>query len=207
MESRESARLEAFSDAVIAISITLLGLDLKLPITDDKTSLLQGLADQWPVYLAFLVSFFTLLMMWYIHSVYFRFINSLNREVFYANGLILMLSISIPFVTRLVAEYMTKKSSGTAISIYTSFGPLVSLAYLWLIDAIYRARTSHNPEVPLEAIRKVRNKIRFGPPSYILAFALSFVLPYVALALCMAINLYWGFTRLHYFETTKKTKK
>jgi len=57
MESRESARLEAFSDAVIAISITLLGLDLKLPITNDKTSLLWGLVDQWPIYIAFSLVF------------------------------------------------------------------------------------------------------------------------------------------------------
>jgi uncharacterized membrane protein len=203
MESRESARLEAFSDAVIAISITLLGLDLKVPLTFDKSTLLHSLVEQWPVYLAFLVSFFTLLMMWYIHSVYFRFIIKLNREIFYANGLILMLTISIPFVTRMVAEYMQKDSAPTAIIIYTGFGPLVSLAYFWLIDAIFRAKSVHNPAVPFFAIKKVKRKISFGPPAYTLAFLLAFFVPFIALAMCMMINVYWGFTRLHYFDENK----
>jgi uncharacterized membrane protein len=198
MENRDTARLETFSDGVFAISITLLSLDLKLPITNDKVSLMWGLIDLWPVYLAFIVSFFTLLMMWYIHSVYFKFINKLNKEIFYSNGLILMLTVSIPFVTRLVAEYMLKNSADTAISIYTAFGPLIALAYFWLIDAICRAKANQNPEVPYITIKKVRNKIAIGPFAYSTAFILSFFLPYAALVVCTVINVFWAFTRLEF---------
>src|SRR5437588_6013307 len=106
MESRESARLEALSDGVFAISVTLLGLDLKLPPPGGKLSLMEGLLWQWPVYLAFFVSFFTLLMMWYVHSIFFRFIKKLNKEIFYANGLVLLFTVAIPFATRLVSEYL-----------------------------------------------------------------------------------------------------
>ncbi len=146
----------------------------------------------------FFFSFFTLLMMWYIHSVYFRFINKLNREVYYSNGLILMLTVSIPFVTRLVAEYLQKDSAPTAILIYTGFGPLVSLAYFWLIDAICRAKANHNPDIPFSAISKVRKKIRLGPPAYTLAFILAFFVPYVGLIVCTGVNFYWAFTRLNF---------
>ena len=76
MASNETARLEAFSDGVFAIAITLLVLDLKVPreITDGRT-LAQVLVAQWPAYLAFVTSFMTILVMWVNHHRIFTLVG------------------------------------------------------------------------------------------------------------------------------------
>ena|ERR1700722_6592852 len=81
VESREkeTGRLEAFSDGVFAIAITLLALELKVPHFDangDMTAkLIAGLDGQWPGYFAFITSFFTVLIMWVHHHAIFRLVR------------------------------------------------------------------------------------------------------------------------------------
>jgi uncharacterized membrane protein len=138
--------------------------------------------------------------MWYIHSIYFRFLQKANKEIFYANGLILMWTVAIPFVNRIMAEYFLNKSAGTAIVIYTSFGPFIALSYFWLISAIYRAKRLHNPLKTFSELKKVRNKSALGPFAYAGAFALAFFYPYPALVINVGINCYWAFTKLEFDE-------
>ena len=82
-EEKETGRLEAFSDGVFAIAMTLLALDLKVPHLGDRASaseLALALAQQWPSYLAFTTSFGTVLVMWVHHHGIDRKSTRLNSS-------------------------------------------------------------------------------------------------------------------------------
>src|SRR4029453_6115844 len=86
---RDTARIEAFSDGVFAIAMTLLVLDIKVPHDiAPPSSLLQALAHQWPVYLAFLTSFATILIMWINHHRLFTHISRGDAPRLFFNGLL-----------------------------------------------------------------------------------------------------------------------
>jgi uncharacterized membrane protein len=99
--SRDSRRLEAFSDAVFAITVTLLVLDIRPP-TDD-TNLLHGLVALWPSYLAYAVTFLFIGQVWANHHVMFDHIRAADRVVLLLNTLLLMAVAFLPFATSVLA--------------------------------------------------------------------------------------------------------
>src|SRR5713226_9617300 len=92
---KETGRLEAFSDGVFAIAITLLALELKVPhfagSGNMAARLISGLTHQWPSYFAFLTSVFTVLIMWVHHHAIFRLVRGADVTLLFANGFLLML--------------------------------------------------------------------------------------------------------------------
>src|SRR5579872_6517247 len=92
---KETGRLEAFSDGVFSIAITLLALELKVPqFPNGKPTagaLAAAFAKDWPSYFAFITSFFTVLIMWVRHHVIFRLVRRSDAQLLYANGLLLLL--------------------------------------------------------------------------------------------------------------------
>src|SRR3974390_3291293 len=87
---RDTARLEAFSDGVFAIAITLLVLNIRVPLASTlkpHQTLLDALLQQWPAYLAYVVSFVTILLMWVGHHNMFTFIHRIDHTFLLLNGL------------------------------------------------------------------------------------------------------------------------
>jgi uncharacterized membrane protein len=99
--SRDTRRLEAFSDAVFAISITLLILEIKPP--PDDRHLLHGLLALWPSYLAYAVTFLFIGQVWANHHVMFDHIRAADRVVLLLNTLLLMIVAFLPFATSVLA--------------------------------------------------------------------------------------------------------
>jgi uncharacterized membrane protein len=99
----ETARLEAFSDGVFAIAITLLVLEISVP-ADQFDDLWRGIADAWPSYLAYVTSFWTIGGLWIVHHGIFRRTAYADLKVLLLNLLLLMEVSFLPFPTRLVAE-------------------------------------------------------------------------------------------------------
>ena len=99
----ETGRLEAFSDGVLAIAITLLVLELSVPEADFE-HLWRGIADQWPSYLAYVTSFTTIGAIWLVHHGMFRRLACADSVITRLNLLLLMLASFMPFPTKLVAE-------------------------------------------------------------------------------------------------------
>ena len=105
-----TARLEAFSDGVFAIAITLLVLELSVP-ADEFDDLLAGILDQWPSYLAYLTSFLTIGGVWLVHHGILRRMRYADLWVIRMN-LVLLLAVSfLPFPTKLVAEAISSTSA------------------------------------------------------------------------------------------------
>jgi uncharacterized membrane protein len=114
----DTARLEAFSDGVFAIAITLLVLEITVPASafDD---LWRGIADQWPSYLAYATSFWTIGGLWVVHHGIFRRLRQADLTVLRLNLLLLMVVSFLPFPTRLMAEALREPGAEqTAVLFY-----------------------------------------------------------------------------------------
>ena len=104
-ESAATSRLEAFSDGVFAIAITLLVLELHVPETGDR-SLARALAHEWPQFAAYLTSFLIIGIMWVNHHSMFREITRVDRPLLFLNLLLLLWTALLPFPTELIARYL-----------------------------------------------------------------------------------------------------
>jgi uncharacterized membrane protein len=114
---RDTGRLEAFSDGVFAITITLLILEIEPPA--DYEQLLHGLAELWPSYLAYAVTFLFIGQVWANHHVMFDHIRVADRVVLFLNILLLMAVAFLPFATSVLAGSLREgHGQGTAVVFY-----------------------------------------------------------------------------------------
>jgi uncharacterized membrane protein len=116
--SEGTGRIEAFSDGVFAIAVTLLVLDIRVPEVTDKESLLGAVLSNWETYLAFVIGFFTLLVCWINHHYMFEMINKSTGMLLLLNGFKLLMVSFTPFATAVLSKYIGTTHQQTAISIY-----------------------------------------------------------------------------------------
>lgn len=113
----ESARLEAFSDGVFAVAITLLALNLVIPGPGrGHDPLGTQLADRWPVFVAYVVSFLTIGIIWVNHHALFRNFARVDRTLLFLNLLLLFFIVTIPFGTATVADYLRSGGADAALA-------------------------------------------------------------------------------------------
>src|ERR1700755_2958951 len=101
----DRSRLEAFSDGVIAVAITLLALDLTVA-GPGHGKLAHQLGDHWPAFFAYLISFSTIAIIGVTHHALIRTIKTVTRTLLFLNLLLLMFVVVIPFATSTVADYL-----------------------------------------------------------------------------------------------------
>ncbi len=195
---RETGRLEAFSDGVFAIAITLLALELKVPHFESGSdvtpaALASGLARQWPSYFAFFTSFFTVLVMWVHHHAIFRLVWRSDVTLLFANGFLLMLVTVVPFPTALVAEYLRTPAASAACTFYAGFFVLVSIGFWVLLWAAFR-KSVVNPHASAAKIEHLRRSYRLGPPLYLAATVAGLFSPWLAMGICSALWMVWAVT-------------
>ena len=188
-----TGRLEAFSDGVIAIAITLLVLDIRVPHAGDG-GLGHALGRQWPNYAAYVVSFLTIGIMWMNHRASIARLRTADHGVLIFNLVLLMTIGILPFTTALMAEYL-RDSSGEhlAAAVYAGSFLLAGLAFFGLNHHTLGRR----PELLHEHLGEPerRTLIRFngiGLLPYVLAVALAPVSAYLTLAICGAVAVYYA---------------
>jgi uncharacterized membrane protein len=135
---RTPGRLVAFSDAVFAITVTLLVLEIRPPT--DYTNLLHGLAALWPSYLAYALTFLFIGQVWANHHVMFDQIRAADRVVLLLNTLLLMIVAFLPFATSVLAGALR---SGHGLRIAVVFYGLVFDATALTFTAIWRYARRH----------------------------------------------------------------
>jgi len=197
--AKETGRLEAFSDGVFSIAITLLVLDLKVPSLSTGTTapaLWTALAKQWPSYFAFLTSFFTILTMWVSHHGIFRLMRRTDSALLFANGFLLLVVTAVPFPTALVATYLRTPAASAACAIYAGTFVVISVAYALLLLAA-RHRDGHllAPHASPEINRRLRECYAIGTPLYLLAALAAPLSPWLSLAICTALWVFWSVGR------------
>lgn len=194
VESRDTARLEAFSDGVIAIAITLLILHIAVPHVAAGERLTDALVELWPSFLAYLVSFTTILIMWLHHHTLFRIIVRTDHRLLALNGLLLMLITFVNFPTAVLAEYIQGPQRQTATLLYTGTFVLVAVVYnllWWYACHDYRLLS---PSADPAYVQYVTRSYRLGIPAYSAAFVAAFVDAWVSLAIAAALTFFYAFT-------------
>ena len=190
-----NGRLEAFSDGVFAVAITLLALGLEVG-RPGEGSLVHQIADQWPAFAAYVVSFFSIGIVWVNHHALFK---SLRREdnsrgLMFFNLVLLLFVVLIPFATATMAAYV--RAGGTdahvAAALYggvmEGMGLSFGVIFLW---STRRAQSS-GPRTA-RAVRAAALRFGLGTFFYAVAIAIAFLSAPAALAVNAAIALYYVF--------------
>jgi uncharacterized membrane protein len=189
----ETSRVEAFSDGVLAIVITLLVLELQVPRgLGSEAELRTALAHEWPAYFAFLTSFATVGIMWVNHHRLFTLIGRVDHWLLMLNLLLLLTICIVPFPTALVAEYLGGEGARTATLLLG--GVFVSTAIVF--NALWRyasgGRRLIAADVPQEVVAAQTRQYRFGPVFYLLSFLLAFVSPMLSVGLNLAMAVFFA---------------
>jgi uncharacterized membrane protein len=191
-EKKETGRIEAFSDGVLAIVITLLALELKVPTPEGNgPGLLQALIHQWPVYLAFLVSFFFILVIWINHHRLFTAIRRSDNNLLLLNGLLLLTITLIPFGTALVAEYLQSADQNVAAMVYSGIFFVNALLFnaLWRYASYKDRLFDANTDLRLAAF--ITRQYSFGPLFYVVAFVLAMFSALLCLLWSLALAIFF----------------
>jgi len=190
-----SNRLEAFSDGVFAIAITLLVIEIHPPEVDAGASLAVALFDQWPSYAGYVVSFLILGVMWLNHHRIFGLVARVDGALLIFNLNLLLWVVLIPFPTAVAARYLLEggRNASTAMALYGG----VILAAALSFSALY-AWVTHDAELlhqapPPEVVRSSRIRFSFGIAAYTVALGMAWVSAPLALGLHFVMALYYAF--------------
>ena len=188
-------RLEAFSDGVLAIAITLLVIEIHPPELDQGERLADALWAQWPSYAAYLVSFLTIGVIWLNHHRVFAQVARVDGPLLLLNLNLLLWTGLIPFPTAVVAEHLGAggEAARTAAALYCGVLLLTSVAFGALFAWVTRDDRLLGRLPPPGVVRAARRRFMLGLVVYAAAFALSWVSAPLALALCGAMALYYAF--------------
>jgi TMEM175 potassium channel family protein len=141
----ETGRVEAFSDGVFAIAITLLILAVGFEQAQAEGDLGQQLLDLWPAYLAYAASFLTIGIMWVNHHAVFRQFARVDRSLLLLNIMLLMLIAFVPFPTRVVADHALSADDRKAAALL--YGSTMTItAILFFCVWIYGSRHVLRPD-------------------------------------------------------------
>jgi uncharacterized membrane protein len=185
-------RLEAFSDGVFAIAITLLVIEIHPPTLAEGESLAEGLWEQWPDYLGYLLSFLVLGVMWLNHHRIFEPARRIDGTVLVLNLNLLLWAVLIPFPTAVVADFLREGGSDakTAVALYSGVILLAAISFTALFFGITRPGIVDELPSPSE-LRSARIRFGLGVAVYAGAFALSWLSPALALAAHGAMAAYY----------------
>jgi len=189
-----TTRLEAFSDGVFAIAITLLVLSLRLSGNGTVTSQLLA---AWPQYFAYVVSLLTIGIMWMNHHTILAHVQRVDRPLLVINLLLLMGIAVIPFPTVLVADHLTDDGATAAVVTYGLVMIAISCGFagLWIYVATHA--TALGTAVPPEALRKSIPGFTGGLLAYVLATLIAAKLsPMAALIIFGLLAAYYLFEHL-----------
>jgi uncharacterized membrane protein len=193
-------RLEAFSDGVFAVAITILALDLKVPGAADLArhhGLWGAVRYDWPTFAAYVTSFFVIGIIWITHNAVFRHIDVIDRGLLFLNLLLLMFVVAIPFTTSLVSEYLTAGNAGHfAVAVYSAvmFGHAATWTALWWWASRHPALLA--PHVDPMLARAALPRFAMGAPVYALAIGLSFVNAELTLLFHFVVAIVYSFEQL-----------
>lgn len=198
-DDKETGRLEAFSDGVFAVAITLLVLNIKIPGIDlppgklpGDTGLWHALGDEWPVLAAYVTSFATIGIMWLNHHRLFQHIKRINTVLVLLNLLLLLFIVFVPVPTALLAEYVNRPDQHAAAIVYSGTFFLTACCF----NLLWRYASYHNrligKNVDSRAIQAISRQYLFGPLVYLIAFVLAFVSTPATIIASFALALFFA---------------
>jgi TMEM175 potassium channel family protein len=188
-------RLEAFSDGVFAIVITLLAFDLRPPSHQAGVSLASALWDLWPSYLAYVVGFLQIGVMWLNHHRVFQQVRNVDGVLLVLNLNLLLWVAVVPFPTAVVADYLRDggQDAATAMVLFSAVLLLNAISFVSLYAWITHDERIIGTLPPRAVVRAARLRFGLGLGAYAGALVLSWFVPVAALAVHAAMALYYAF--------------
>ena len=187
-------RLEEFSDGVIAVAITLLAFNLHAGVRS-KGPLVTQIAQQWPSFAAYVVSFFIVGVIWLNHHYLFQLTNTIDRRLTLYNLLLLLFVVTIPYATATYADYALEGGGDarTAVLVYFVVMEGMAISRFLIPFHILRAGLNHLPISPRDA-RKLLFRYGFAVLVFpvIAAVALATTAPMMLVLHSLVVIYYLG---------------
>jgi uncharacterized membrane protein len=188
--SLRTARLEAFSDGVFAIAITLLVLEISVPVGSEE-DLLGAVLDQWPSYLAYFVSFASVGAIWLAHTAITEYLDHADRWLMRLNLLLLLFVSFLPFPTKLLAESVKNEDAGRVAT--TIYG-LTLLVTALVVSAVWRYAVYERlvrPDTTDEDVKLLTKKLSPGLGGYAAMIVLGIFQPVAAVLGYLAVAVFY----------------
>jgi uncharacterized membrane protein len=186
-----TSRVDAFSDGVFAIAVTLLVLDLHDP---EGPGLWHGLTEQWPSFAAYAVSFVTIGIIWLNHNSLFGRLARLDRPIVTLNLLLLLVVSFIPFPTGMLASHL--RAGGTdsrvAAAVYGATMTVMGAVFTTIWWQVSKREHLFAEDTTAHHVRAGLRRSLRGPIIYAAATAISVVSAYAALVGYAAVAAYFA---------------
>ncbi len=188
----DRSRLEAFSDGVFAVAITLLALDLTVAGPTGHGSLTDQLHDKWPAFLAYLVSFFMIGIVWVNHHALVRSIAAVDRTLLFLNLVLLLFLVLIPFATATVADYLTKHDwdANVAMALYGGVFLGMSIGFGSIFEWTLHGQRVYQP-LPPDKHWPARARFVGGGLVYLVAIIVALINAVAAFVLIALVAVYY----------------
>jgi uncharacterized membrane protein len=187
----DRSRLEAFSDGVFAVAITLLALDLTVA-GPGHGPLIHQLYEKWPAFLAYLISFFMIGIVWVNHHMLIRSVITVNRTLLFLNLVLLLFVVLIPFATATEADYFPHNSTDArlAMALYAGAFLGMSTSFAGILEWTLHGQRVDQP-VPPERRWLARARFAGGGLVYVAAIVLAWFSAVASFVLIVLVALYY----------------
>lgn len=186
----QTDRLEALSDGVFAIAITLLVLDIAVPVSADD-HLLGAVGRLWPSYLAYGVSFSTIGASWLGHNAITEYLERADAVFVRLNLLLLLLIAFLPFPTRLFAAYIGKNGPERVAATIYGISLLLSSTLLWVLWRYAVHAGLVRPDAADKEVQLLTQRLTPGLGGYVILIVAGLFVPIIAVAGYLAIALFY----------------
>ncbi len=191
---KELQRIEAFSDGVFAIACTLLILEIKVPHVDDMMrpgALWPALKAVWPSFLAYLLSFESILVAWSGHHTALSLLTGSSKAFLFANGFLLLTVTFMPFPTAVLAEYINTPQANIAVAFYSAAWLVTSMGFnVWWL-CMFRPVRLLSTSVSKAAVRKTTIQTFGGSVLYAGTTIISYWFPVIGFSMIFASQALW----------------
>ena len=190
--SRSPTRTEAFSDGVLAIVITLLVLEIRVPHLHDALSRREAwdaLRALTPKFASFVLSFVYVAIFWVNHHHFFDLIRKVNPGLIWRNNLLLLFLCFVPFPTAFIGEY---PSNPVGLALFAVVLMAAGLVFTVMWHYAHRKRLM-DPRVPDEVAKQAVKSGMMGPPLYAFATLGAFASPWIAWTVFFIVPVFFFF--------------
>lgn len=194
MTERANARLETFCDGVFAIALTLLVIELKPPATEE----LHSAADLWralgyllPKIFAFILSFGIIFIGWVNHHEALKMIDKSSHPFIYANGVLMLGVVFVPFPTALLGESLMTSHAAPGVVLYSAAGALMGVGWALIgLTALHPRPLTRNDRASAR-VRKGLRQAWFAVALYSACTIVAFWQPVAVAAVITVMWIYW----------------
>jgi uncharacterized membrane protein len=195
-----TSRLEAFSDGVFAVAITLLVLQFIAPEVQSG-KLLSALLGQWPQLVTYVASFLTVGVVWVNHHTIFRGIRAVDRTIQFINLVLLLTIVLVPYPTVLLGRYLNSGQNGSvAAAFYAVVMTAMSIAFQALVGWALTHPNLLRPEVNVGRVRSYMPRFALGLVIYAGSIGLAFVSAWLVVVLYAVTAIYYAFNQLSWID-------